>query len=180
MVLGIGFFLARASPSVMAPMPFARAIPSSASVMRRPLSSVGRVEIPSTGALRPSMRRPSAAISAIVARLPRSLYVPPSSIMPPRAFFIGIFAPALRASLMAMATACFGFLTSGPFFEPLCNLPDANSPITLAIFCSPLTLPPLAYLATRAGLFIGPSPPGMSARLTVMPPLANLRPEVVS
>ena len=163
-------------------MPFARAIPSSASVMRRPLSSVGRVEMPSTGGLRPSTRRASAAISASVARLPRSLYVPPSSIMPPRAFLTrGILAPAARASFSAIATACFVHLTLGPSFEPLCSLPLVNSSMTRPIFCSPLlTWPPLAYLATKAGLFIGPSPPGMSARLTVMPPLANLRPEVVS
>ena len=126
-------------------------MPSSSFDIRRPYLSTGRVETP-------------------------------SSIMPPRCFFTrGILAPAARASFSAMATACLVDLTFGPSFEPLCSLPSVNSVITRPIFCSAfLTLPPLAYFAARAGLFIGPSPPGMSARLTVMPPLANLRPEVVS
>jgi len=34
-------------------------------------------------------------------------------------FFLGILAPAFRASLNAIATACFGLVTSGPFLEPL-------------------------------------------------------------
>ena len=63
---------------------------------------------------------------------------------PPSAFFIGIFAPALRASLMAMAVACFGLVTVGPLLLPLCSLPALNSPMTLPTLAAPLTLPPLA------------------------------------
>lgn len=38
------------------------------------------------------------------------------------------------ASDKAMAMACLGFLTTGPRFDPLCNLCCLNSFITLPIF----------------------------------------------
>ena len=60
---------------------------------------------------------------------------------PPLALAKGMLAPALRASLKAVATACLRFVTLGPRFEPLCSSPFANSPITLLI----LTDPPLLY-----------------------------------
>src|SRR5690606_11707088 len=39
-------------------------------------------------------------------------------------------------SLIAMATACFGFFTTGPFLLPECSLPSLYSPITFFIFFS--------------------------------------------
>jgi hypothetical protein len=38
---------------------------------------------------------------------------------------------ALAGPLSAIAIACFRFRTIGPFFEPLCKVPDLNSDITL-------------------------------------------------
>ncbi len=54
--------------------------------------------------------------------------------------FLGIFAPALRASDNPIATACLGFETTGPFLEPLCNSPSLNSCMTFLTFILPLLL----------------------------------------
>lgn len=49
-------------------------------------------------------------------------------------FFAGTFAPEALASLSAMAMACFGFFTFGPFLEPECRSPCLNSCITFPAF----------------------------------------------
>lgn len=44
-------------------------------------------------------------------------------------FFLALL--ALRCSERAIAIACLGLVTLGPFLEPLCNLPFLNSSMTI-------------------------------------------------
>src|SRR5271155_124183 len=51
--------------------------------------------------------------------------------------FFGIFAPDFLASERAIAMPCFGFVTTGPFFEPLWSSPRFISCMTFSILALP-------------------------------------------
>src|SRR6516164_11647372 len=86
-------------------------------------------------------------------------------------------APALRASLSAIALACLGLVTFGPLLEPECSAPRLNSPITLPILFFGFFIFPLPISAANPPVelvTIIPNSPRSWPPLSVEAPASNL------